>query len=119
MTGAQTDLIQVSKFEQATAILLHIAHQLFYKAIHDRQSEEVAFLAWCVLRMIAERFLITRAPILTPGERERLIGALKVSHDLTHPGHESVPVEQCTCLMSLTQRELMMVFAEAEAEARQ
>jgi hypothetical protein len=119
MTGAQTEPIRVSKFEQATSILLHIAHQLFYKAIFERESEEVVYLAWSVLRLIAERFLATRSTILVPSERERLNGALKVAHDLTHPEHKSIPLERCTCLMSLTQRELAFILAEAEAEAGQ
>jgi hypothetical protein len=120
MTGANTDKIQTPLWEVASGILLRLASNLFYDAIHQGEMKigDPIFEHWHALRSIAVRYLENRSTLLQPFDRERMIGALKFVHEFQHSrsgtfrGWPIGDVESCLCSAAVDLRALALILAE-------
>ncbi|MGA9069174.1 MAG: hypothetical protein WB424_02895 [Terracidiphilus sp.] len=126
MTGANTDKITTPLWEQACCLILRISCILFQDIMGQRtfSYNEDAVSHWRNLRLIAAKYLENRTTFLRPEDRERMIAALKFTHEHYHiltSGFKLLQiqnVEDCTCPLSSDLRALALILAE-DAEQRE
>lgn len=104
MTGSNTDKVETAPYMQGAAILLRIASPLFRAWMKPGPADPLDpyYNAWFMLRRIAAAFLERRHTKLARADREGLIAALKVAHDLAHDlDLDGIPpVDVCHCDVS-------------------
>jgi hypothetical protein len=116
MTGSQTDAVFVPRYQQAAAILMALASPLFHRSIYGKTEPDPEcklFEAWQVLRHAAERMYVNHSTEMTVQQREAIIPALKLCHDLAHdydPG-PTPDLQHCGCLLASRLIELTMLLA--------
>jgi hypothetical protein len=102
-------------------LLLRIARPLFNKwaALPDTDAtENYIFRAWLGLRDTVALMQQQRAVCMTPEQRERMVGALKVAHEYAHDADiDGVPsVEHCPCPTAQWCCDLALVLAVHDAD---
>lgn len=122
MTGGQTDPVFVPAYQQAAAILMALASPLFSRSIYGKTEPDPEcklFEAWHTLRQAAERMSVNRSIELTAQQREDMLPALALCHELVHdydPG-PTPDLQHCGCLMASRLIELAMLLADQAAES--
>ena len=124
MTGAQTDPVNVPACERAACRLLRLATSMFTIIIASGETGpetecDRLMSHWYELRRIAAKFTDNRDLVLSVVEREKMVGALKVAHDLSHDydviqGAHVPPVSACTCPTAQAIQELTLDVVNAE-----
>lgn len=122
MTGANTDPVRTDECEIVVAMVLKLAHQLFYAHISQggtpgMDNGDQAFTAWRELRSITERLLSSRSTCLETEPYERMTAALQIAHSSYHEtvltsGNEQ-PISICDCIVARDVRDLLAIIGEA------
>jgi hypothetical protein len=118
MTGSNTDRVETAAYVRAGSILLRIAAPLFqaWKRAKTDDPMDMHINAWFTLRKTAEVFLERRHTKLTRADRDAMVAALKVAHDLEHDADidDAPPVDVCPCAVSEDVRDLVGLMLEGE-----
>ena len=125
MTGAQTDVVSVPLYLQATCLLLKVTPRLFGRIMsgpdgidpddwgEEPNTEDIIFRRWFALRDIISRIQERRSMELTGQEAEALSGCLIFAHGLEHEhqAEYSGPAD-CPCQTAAIIRQLKTVLEE-------
>lgn len=116
MTGSNTEKIQIPLHAQAVFIVLRIGNPLFIAWMHanDKDPLDPYYNAWFLLRRIAAAFDERRHTKLSRQDREDLINALKLAHQLAHDldVEQAPPVDVCHCAVAEDIRDLALMVAQ-------
>lgn len=103
---------------QASSILLRVAARLFHAWMRAKTADpkDTNYNAWFTLRRTAEVFLERRHVKLTRADRDAMVAALKVAHDLEHDAdiEDAPPVDVCACSVSEDVRDLVGLMLAGE-----